>query len=101
MTEIIDTKLNTKNTDITTNQVITDYTRDEWLTDYAKATLDDRYLLPNEKPQDLFARVANTYGDNQEHAQRLYDYMSKTWFMPLPQFYQTREQCVDCQFLAF
>lgn len=83
MTEIIeDTKLNTKNTDITTNQVITDYTRDEWLTDYAKATLDDRYLLPNEKPQDLFARVANTYGDNQEHAQRLYDYMSKTWFMP-------------------
>jgi len=42
----------------------------------------DRYLMPEEQYQDLFARVCVYYGDNSEHAQRLYDYMSKLWFMP-------------------
>src|SRR5690606_32379447 len=59
-----------------------DYTRDELLTEFGKETLRDRYLLPEEGPQDLFARVAGAYGSNEEHAQRLYDYMSKLWFMP-------------------
>src|SRR3546814_16635223 len=31
---------------------------------------------------DLFARVAAAYADDQDHAQRLYDYISKLWFMP-------------------
>ena len=62
--------------------VLPDYNRDEWLTPYAKATLEDRYLLPGEKPQDLFARVASYYGDNAEHAARMYDYISRCWFMP-------------------
>jgi ribonucleoside-diphosphate reductase alpha chain len=39
-------------------------------------------LHENEEFQDLFARVASAYGDNQAHAQRLYDYMSRLWFMP-------------------
>ncbi len=52
------------------------------LTDFGRATLDDRYLLPGEDYQDLFARVASFYGDDQAHAQRLYDYMSRLWFMP-------------------
>jgi ribonucleoside-diphosphate reductase alpha chain len=52
------------------------------LTDFGKATLRDRYLLPGESFQDLFARVAKAYADDAEHAQRLYDYMSKLWFMP-------------------
>jgi ribonucleoside-diphosphate reductase alpha chain len=47
-----------------------------------RATLDDRYLLPGEGYQDLFARVASYYGDDTAHAQRLYDYISKMWFMP-------------------
>jgi len=32
--------------------------RDNLLTEFGKATLEDRYLMPNETPQDLFARVA-------------------------------------------
>lgn len=63
-------------------QVTVDRSRDNLLTDFGRATLDDRYLLPGEGYQDLFARVASYYGDNQAHAQRLYDYISKMWFMP-------------------
>ena len=63
-------------------QVRTDPSRDALLTDFGKATLDDRYLLPGETYQDLFARVASAYGDDAAHAQRIYDYISKLWFMP-------------------
>ncbi len=62
--------------------VQTDSSRDELLTDFGKDTLEDRYLLPGESYQDLFARVADAYADDAEHAQRLYDYISKLWFMP-------------------
>ena len=64
------------------NRVEIDRTRDDNLTDFGKATLNDRYLMPEEQYQDLFARVAMYYGDNSAHSQRLYDYMSKLWFMP-------------------
>ena len=64
------------------NRIQIDRTRDENLTKFGVETLYDRYLLPEEAPQDLFARVSMYYGDNSEHAQRLYDYMSKLWFMP-------------------
>jgi len=60
----------------------TDPSRDDLLTDFGKETLADRYLLPDETFQDLFARVAVRYGDDSAHAQRLYDYISKLWFMP-------------------
>jgi len=59
-----------------------DRSRDSNLTDFGKATLTDRYLGPNESYQDLFARVASTYADNNLHAQRLYNYISNLWFMP-------------------
>ena len=62
--------------------VITDPSRDALLTDFGKKTLDDRYLLPGESYQDMFARVASAYADDSAHAQRLYDYISKLWFMP-------------------
>jgi ribonucleoside-diphosphate reductase alpha chain len=62
--------------------VRTDAARDALLTDFGKATLRDRYLLPGESFQDLFARVARAYADDTDHAQRLYDYMSRLWFMP-------------------
>jgi ribonucleoside-diphosphate reductase alpha chain len=59
-----------------------DHSRDALLTDFGKETLNDRYLLPGESYQDLFVRVASAYADDAEHAQRLYDYISKLWFMP-------------------
>ncbi|WP_438363410.1 ribonucleoside-diphosphate reductase subunit alpha [Sandarakinorhabdus limnophila] len=62
--------------------VTVDRGRDALLTDFGKDTLDDRYLLPGESYQDLFARVAAAYSDNAEHAQRVYDYISRLWFMP-------------------
>src|SRR5476649_581483 len=49
----------------------TDPSRDDLLTDFGKATLNDRYLLPGETYQDLFARVAVHYSDDSAHAQRL------------------------------
>src|SRR3546814_2322727 len=62
--------------------IVTDASRDALLTDFGKETLQDRYLLPGESYQDLFARVADAYADDQDHAQRLYDYISRLWFMP-------------------
>ena len=59
-----------------------DQSRDSNLTEFGKATLLDRYLMPGESFQDLFARVAMHFSDDSAHAQRLYDYISKLWFMP-------------------
>ncbi len=70
-------KINDRRFTVTTNN-----TRDANLTDFGKETLIDRYLLPGENFQDLFARVADAYADDQDHAQRLYDYISNLWFMP-------------------
>ena len=56
--------------------------RDALLTEFGKETLTDRYLLPGEKYQDLFARVADYFADDGDHAQRLYNYISNLWFMP-------------------
>ncbi len=62
--------------------VKTDADRDSLLTEFGKKTLEDRYLLPGESYQDMFARVSTAYADDNDHAQRLYDYMSQLWFMP-------------------
>ena len=59
-----------------------DRSRDANLTDFGKATLKDRYLGHNESYQDLFARVASSYADDNLHAQRIYNYISNLWFMP-------------------
>jgi ribonucleoside-diphosphate reductase alpha chain len=63
-------------------RVVTDSARDAQLTVFGKATLTDRYLLPGENYQEMFARVASAYADDDAHAQRLYDYISNLWFMP-------------------
>jgi ribonucleoside-diphosphate reductase alpha chain len=65
-------------------RITIDHRRDDLLTAFGKATLEDRYLLTDEakQPQKLFARVAAHYGDDSAHAQRIYDYISKLWFMP-------------------
>jgi len=59
-----------------------DRSKDSKLTDFGKATLSDRYLGQNESYQDLFARVASIYADDNLHAQRIYNYISDLWFMP-------------------
>ncbi len=56
--------------------------RDDRLTSFGKETLKDRYQLPGEGIQDMFARVSCAFADDVHHAQRLYDYMSRLWFMP-------------------
>ncbi len=63
-------------------KLVVDAARDALLTDFGKDTLKDRYLLPGETYQDLFVRVASAYADDEAHAQRIYDYISKLWFMP-------------------
>ncbi|WP_293900435.1 ribonucleoside-diphosphate reductase subunit alpha [Phenylobacterium sp.] len=63
-------------------KVEVDRSRDALLTDFGKTTLEDRYLLPGESYQDMFARVATAYADDADHAQRIYDYISQLWFMP-------------------
>ena len=59
-----------------------DQNRDNLLSDFGKTILRDRYLLPGESFQGLFTRVSTYYADDINHAQRIYDYMSKLWFMP-------------------
>ena len=62
--------------------LVLDRGRDALLTNFGMATLRDRYLLPGESYQDMFARVACAFSDDVRHAQRLYDSISKLWFMP-------------------
>src|SRR6201986_4423304 len=65
-------------------KVEVDRSRDALLTDFGKTTLEDRYVLPGESYQDMFARVSTAFADDADHAQRIYDYMSNLWFMPPP-----------------
>jgi len=59
-----------------------DLSRDELLTEFGLRTLNDRYLLPEEKrPQEAVARAAQAFADDDAMAQRLYDYASQLWFM--------------------
>src|SRR5436190_21696429 len=78
----VEAKRDSKTVDQRAFDVKTDSSRDDLLTEFGKDTLRDRYLLPGESYQDLFARVASAYSDDQDHAQRVYDYISKLWFMP-------------------
>jgi ribonucleoside-diphosphate reductase alpha chain len=64
------------------HKIHVDKSRDDLLTSFGKAVLTDRYLLQEEDYQDLFARVSSYYANSKDHAQKLYDYMSKLWFMP-------------------
>ena len=65
-----------------TFNVKVDYRRDNYLSEFSKKTLQDRYLVDGEiSPQDAFARAAIAFASDEAHAQRLYDYASKLWFM--------------------
>ncbi len=57
--------------------------RDRLLDEFGKTTLKERYLHPGEtSPQERFANVAKHFSSNEDMAQRIYNYMSKLWFMP-------------------
>ena len=59
-----------------------DYSQDSLLTEFSLRTLQDRYMVAGEtSPQEAFARAAEAFADDDDHAQRLYDYASKLWFM--------------------
>lgn len=61
-------------------EVEKDYSRDALFDPMGLRRLRDSYLKDDEaSPQDRFAFVAGSFGSNQEHAQRLYDYASKHW----------------------
>jgi ribonucleoside-diphosphate reductase alpha chain len=66
----------------TIDAIQTDATRDDLLTAFGKKTMDNQYLQPGETYQSLFARVAHAFGNDLAHSQRIYDYMSRLWFMP-------------------
>jgi ribonucleotide reductase alpha subunit len=55
-----------------------DYSQDSLLTEFSLRTLQDRYMIAGEtSPQEAFARAADAFADDDDHAQRLYDYASK------------------------
>jgi len=59
-----------------------DYSKDSLLDEFSLRTLKERYMVPGEtSPQEAFARAAQAFADDEAHAQRLYDYASKQWFM--------------------
>ena len=62
--------------------VTVDLSKNEKITGHGHTTFKNQYLLKDENPQTLYARVAAWLGTNPEHAQRLYDYMSNHWFSP-------------------
>ena len=59
-----------------------DYSKDSLLDEFAMNTLRDRYMVAGENsPQEAFARAAEAFADDANHAQRLYSYVSNLWFM--------------------
>ena len=57
-----------------------DYSRDSLFDELGKIRLKESYMREDEtSPQERFAYVSKTFGSNEDHAQRLYEYSSKHW----------------------
>ena len=57
-----------------------DYNRDTLFDKLGLTRLKESYMKDDEvSPQERFAFVSSSFGSNQEHAQRLYEYSSKHW----------------------
>lgn len=61
--------------------IMIDYARNDHLTDQSKDLLKEKYCRPGEDIQEAFARACVAYGTDVDHSQRLYDYVSRNWFM--------------------
>jgi len=72
-----------------------DYSRDSLFDELGLKRLKESYMREDEtSPQERFAFVANKFGSNPEHAQRLYDYASKHWLSfstPILSFGRTKK----------
>jgi len=67
---------------VLTGEINIDLSRDQDLDDFTHVTIRERYLVGDEtSPQHAFARASAAFADDKEHAQRLYDYVSRLWFM--------------------
>ena len=57
-----------------------DYTRDSLFDELGLKRLKESYMKDGEiSPQERFAYVSKTFGSNEDHSQRLYEYSSKHW----------------------
>lgn len=66
--------------DDTIHGIKVDYTRDSLFDELGLKRLKESYMREEEKsPQERFAYVSKSFGSNQDHAQRLYEYSSKHW----------------------
>ena len=59
-----------------------EYSRDSLMTLFGLATVSERYLWRGENVQQMYARASRAGADNDAHAQRMYNYMSKHWATP-------------------
>ena len=66
----------------TYNGVVIDLDRNKDFSEQAQILLKDYYCLPDEDPQEAFARAALAYSEGDlDFAQRIYNYASQRWFM--------------------
>jgi len=57
-----------------------DYTRDNLFDELGLKRLKESYMREDEtSPQERFAYVSKSFGSNEDHSQRLYEYSSKHW----------------------
>lgn len=64
------------------SEIAIDNTRNENLTTQGDLLIREYYMLEHElSPQEAFARAASAYNSDPELKQRIYDYVSKGWFM--------------------
>ncbi len=61
--------------------IIIDESRTNELPEYSQYLVKSHYLRKDETIQEGYARAAVCWGSDLAHAQRLYDYASKRWFM--------------------
>lgn len=65
---------------MTTNSIKIDLSRDALFDELGMTRLRESYMRDDEiSPQERFAYVSKTFGSDDGHAQRLYDYSSRHW----------------------
>ena len=64
------------------SDIVIDEKRTDNLTEFSIKKLESQYLRGLQTPQERFGTIATHYAYDAGHGQRLYDGMSKLWFMP-------------------
>lgn len=80
--------------------VTIDYSKDLLFTELGWKRLKDSYMTEQEtSPQERFKFICETFGSNNEHAQRMYDYASRHWISfstPILSFGRSRGLPISC-----